>query len=94
MLYGNLNLGKYKRYVQKTLLENCCQIFTIGFVAEKRTAFVNPVHNDLFTELGGMGVECKALCIMGKKSYLRSLEMPALKETQTAWTSYKRCIQI
>ena len=33
-------------------LENCCQIFTIGFVAEKRTAFVNSGYNDLFIELG------------------------------------------
>lgn len=48
----NLNLEKYKQYVQKTHLENCCQIFTIGFVAEKRTAFVNSVYNDLFIELG------------------------------------------
>lgn len=48
----NLNVGKYKQYIQKTHLENCCQVFTIGFVAEKRTPFVNPVYNDLFTELG------------------------------------------
>lgn len=42
-------------------------IFTIGFVAEKRIAFVNPVHNDLFTELEGWELNVKHYVLWRKK---------------------------
>lgn len=94
MLSRNLNLGKYKQYVQKTLIWRTAANLSNTVCCWEKNCFCESSTQWLIYRIGGMGVECKALCIMGEKSYLRSLEMPALKETQTAWTSYKRCIQI
>lgn len=59
----NLNLGKYKQYVQKILI---WRTIAKGFVAEERIPFV--IQNTMtYLQNWGMEVNCKALCVTEKK---------------------------